>query len=450
MSYNFKKLVKPNVETNGDTDLDSVIESLALFYNPALMSEYAERLLKNTTLLSVFSACLKTKNMKFFKAYSSLLHNRVKAYEDVDKYNPELNNDGDVFEDKGKHFNYITYYRLYNQYKEFLNAIITEAGESGKAITNRINEIKRMICNDVSAGVMYDNINMYLTLIDHNADDTLCEIEDFMVGSMETNSDDGDVYGIDRYTKIYYELEGNLNIMQSMTPMLECGDTHGEEDIARLILRCGDKQVSYSYVLMMDMKYHLSKGVAPLQDMVNVLDECNVYLDDDGCPVTKLPSDISTSLRDCICAARKWLVEALVKKLKWKSMASNIGSFNRVPLVEFELGGNDLSYRTSNMCDLMRIQLSTLSATIPPLHGIFDENIKNDMMKVIVDALDTTIRHDIKSKHHTLNVCNGYAVPVFNETEDTYIRLWSTEMYRALGETDKYYNIKNYKNTKEN
>jgi hypothetical protein len=72
------------------------------------------------------------------------------------------------------------------------------------------------------------------------------------------------------------------------------------------------------------------------------------------------------------------------------------------------------------------------------------------MMKVIVDALDTTIRHDIKSKHHTLNVCNGYAVPVFNETEDTYIRLWSTEMYRALGETDKYYNIKNYKNTKEN
>lgn len=76
----FMKLIKPDVITNGDYDLQDVIESLALFYNPSVMNICKERLLNNTDISSVLNACLKTGNMSFLKAYSSILHNRIVGY----------------------------------------------------------------------------------------------------------------------------------------------------------------------------------------------------------------------------------------------------------------------------------------------------------------------------------------------------------------------------------
>lgn len=450
MKYNFKKLIKPNIKVIGDEQLGDVIESLALFYDPALMNEYSKKLTLNTTLLSVFNACLKTRNMLFFKAYSSILHNRVKAYSVLEKQSIQWSRDTlNGFE---AHVNYTMYNNLNSQYSNFLATIVSEIDND--EMYNKMRDIEGMIGADIQAGMTYDNVDMCVTLMNKDYDDMFAEIEDFLLDNTSNTDDGGYAIGVERYANIYNEIEGNLRAIKSITSNHYFHDNLQTDDIVRGM----SKPITCGSALREDMLYHLHRGIKLLQKMVDVLDECNTYVDEDGSIPVSIPSHIMDSLKECLDVVREWLAQGIYRKTKWRLMVVGSQRFDRIPVLTI---GVD-NCITENICSVRSLlveQLTSLYKAIPCIYGTLDDDNKLDVLKVLTDAIDVKIMHYAKSAMYSLYVADD--VKVYSHTEDVYINAWTTEIYRALQDVvmshnrtrelhDTYKDLKNYKNTNEN
>lgn len=451
MKYNFKKLIKPKVVNSGDVKLNDVIESLALFYDPALMSEYADSLLINSDLQSIFNACLKTKNMSFVKAYSSLLHNRIKAYAVMDKCHIKWSKD--ELNGAREHYNYTMYTNLNRQYRDFLFNLTSEGS---KFMYEKICDVVFMICSDIEAGITYDNINAYLTLLNGDYDEVLYDIESFLTPANQTNSDDCDNNNVVMYAKMYNEIEGNLNCMHDIV----WGRTFnsGIKNTDDLLRAMCDDYVTYGRALAESMMFHIHGGITPFQNTLQILDECNTYIEEDGGIPVEIPSHLITDLRECLQVVRKWLAQGVAMKLKWRSMIVSSSDFSRVPVISIG-DDNELVETTKNVRDLLAKHLESLLKDIPSIYGALSESNKLDVLKVVADAIDVKVTNDVKTSMWTLSSFANKSN--FNPTEEVYFRAWTTEIYRALQDVinvtnyesmvnDTYRDLKNYKNTNEN
>ena len=472
MSRVIRKLIKPNIKVGEDEVLKDVIESLAIFYDPAIMAEYSERLLMNSDLSSVFNACLKTHNMKFFRAYSSMLHNKIIAYANADKKStirPEMCHA--TTSELIKNHNGMMFLKLRTQYDKFLNIYTRRNCDVDQVnyLADCLENLMSVIIHDVEAGVIYDNVNAYVTLMNSDHAEIVSEVENIINGD-DTPCDEcfNDDEQIERYNRLYNVFEGNIGVITRMVnhryfPNDE--NIKSTEDLLESYVGKLRSSITRGMILAEDMLFHLKNGLTPMQNVIDKLDECNAHIGDATSIATVVPEKLKGELSECLRVIDKWLAEGVSKKLRWRSVVMDCGKFNRVHVIgNFEskitmddiINGGRVAFVNEMICDYLKNILKTLPSVVEPM----SVESKLDILKVITDALDTKVTIRVKILLQSLYTNDEWGINI-NETEDAYLRAWTTELYKALQDvtvemTDEgldletYYRLKNYKNTNEN
>lgn len=454
MGHEFKKLIKPNVGIGYDKELEDAMKSLALFYNPCIMQEYSERLLEKTELLSVFNLCMKTGNMAFAKAYSSLVSVALKGRSAFKRVH--IQHFGGT---AASHDNSVKFYRLLNNnHVNFIAALSQHVKINGKDLGERVNNIVSLISEDIKAGIVYDTVNTCLSIMHLDYEAITDEIESFLVSNddMVDDSCNPDIQ-LNRYEKLCNLIEGNASIMHLLGDEKFYDVYKGDDPLSRF-LSTHWPAISYSAWLATDMQWHLHKGTSAMDDLVNKLDECNVYVNDDG--TSLVPHNKIVELRECIKLTRIWVAEAIKKRMEWASIVGGSGRFSAIPVLNrgtdddgFDIVTERVRFMHNELVGLLKGVLQA----IPSIHGSLDGMGKMDILKIVTDAINNMIIFNTKGSETGGFTSSGYV----RVNEDLYIRGWETELYRALQEVmreatdnvisvDTYFNIKHYKNVNEN
>lgn len=431
----FKKLVKPLMLTNGDYDLQDVIESLALFYNPSIMNICKERLLSNTDISSVLNACIKTGNMSFLKAYSSILHNRLVGY----GYLPKKDNNtvyasSSTLQDVASIYNTQTSEYLDVQYAKLIHMFVSEAGRNGDNIITRLNAIFGIMYKDIMAGVIYDSMNAYITIINEDADDKLTELENIVSGNIDDEF--SDEWYMDRLAKLYTEFEGNATLIYDIS-------VNNNPSECNLDL---SEATPVGFLHLMEMFKSISSGSVDIELMVNSIEKCAIHLDcSSGYIVGTPPHDYMHDLRKCIRNVRAWLAKAIAVKNKWRSIMSETARFNHVILTKNVVAHVDVNV-TAHVHEYLVGVYTDILSFIPTVYGNISNKSKLDILKVIADAIDASIHNVVRSVDLGCMAVEGVY------TED-YLRGWSLENYRALHDvtvkvTDDDSWLSTYENTR--
>ena len=404
----FKKLVKPLVVVNGDYDLQDVIESLALFYDPVVMNICKERLLMRTTLSSVLNACIKTGNMRFLKAYSNILHNRIISYASLPMNNTARIKDMSIF-DIAMTANQEVYTTFNDNYRALVHTFISNAGEKGQLMSDLIGKIYGMIYKDVIAGVIYNSLDAYVTILDDTYDDKLDEIEQIISGEM-SDSFDYEWY-MDRLSELYNELEGNSSLLHE--------HSFSNSNVG------ADEDVPLNYAHLNTMTKILRNGDISLQLMMQKLHECTICIDCDSDGLIVPPSKkMVADLKECIKAVRLWLIDAVAAKASWGSVMSDRNG----PMViyaiseEHPFGSRVITYIHDHLVQLY----TSILETIPSIYGNISFESKLDILKVFIDAIDASVVSDVK---YNIAECSSY---ISEPTTEYITNKWTHEIYKAL------------------
>ena len=177
------------------------------------------------------------------------------------------------------------------------------------------------------------------------------------------------------------------------------------------------------------------------------IDECTVGVDcAPSGELINLPSENElNSLRDCIKQVRLWIAEAMAVNNTWRSIMSGTSRFNQVVMEKkrwLNLTTEVNVYVHEHLVSLYRDILTM----IPSIYGNISGKSKLAILKVIADAIDTSIDETVKD---WVSICAFFAEA---GTMEDYLRGWSLENYRALKEamiqsTDTDISINDYEST---
>lgn len=411
----FKKLIAPHLVTWGDYELQDVIESLALFYDPYVMNICKERLLNNTDIASILNACLKTGNMNFLKSYSSLLHNKIigdSCRESASAPNVapslklnmfESHNDISAPTDK--------------QYLKLLTNLIDAAGDKGEVMKVKLNTMFNMMYRDIVAGIMHDNIESYVTLLHDDADDKLAEVESIISG--ETDDSDDDEWRASRLTKLHSELEGNMNLLYPSVSRGYDIDFDAREYV---------DTVPVGFIHLTEMLNAMCHGCLDVSAMVCSIEDCAIHLDyTEGVLTAVPPKECVDTLKERIRVVRLWIANAMAIKNNWRSIMSDASKFNRVVGISKSSSGVEMKV-TWRVHDYLVNTYTEILTLIPSIYGNVSYKSKLDIIKVMADAIDASMHTAIK---RTTSI-GGLIVEGIHT--DDYLRGWSLENYGALHE----------------